>query len=98
MFYNIKNTCSTTYFLRDAGRIWIGARLRASRAALPPNLFCGARQRAALSNKITFVRSKKNSARITTRAVQTMKKYLVRERKNHRLRHRILRLPAHELQ
>lgn len=78
MFYNIKKVCSTTYFLSGAGCAQLGARWRASRAALPPNLFCGARRRAALSNKITFVRSKKNSARITTRAVQTMKKYLVR--------------------
>lgn len=78
MFYNIKKVCSTTYFLRDARRAQLGARWRASRAALPPNLFCGARRRAALSNKITFVRSKKNSARFAARAVQTMKKYLVR--------------------
>lgn len=78
MFYSIKKVCSTTYFLRDARRAQLGARQRASRAALPPNLFCGARQRAALLNLITFVRSKKNSARITTRAVQTMKKFLVR--------------------
>ena len=96
MFYNIKKVCSTTYFLRDALRAWFGARQRASRTALPSDLVCSARRRAALSNKITFVRSKKNSARFAARAVQTMKKYLVRERKNHRLRHRILLLPAHE--
>lgn len=96
MFYNIKKVCSTTYFLRDARRAQLGARWRASRAALPPNLFAARGSALPCQNKITFVRSKKNSARITTRAVQTMKKYLVRERKNHRLRHRILRLPAHE--
>lgn len=78
MFYNIKKVCSTTYFLSGARRAQLGARQRASRAALPPNLFCGARQRAALLNLITFVRSKKNSARFAARAVQTMKKYLVR--------------------
>lgn len=39
MFYNIKKVCSTTYFLRDARRAQLGAHQRASRAALPPNLF-----------------------------------------------------------
>ena len=39
MFYNIKKVCSTTYFLSGAGCAQLGARWRASRAALPPNLF-----------------------------------------------------------